>query len=250
MAIDWKERSEIIKNLVSTAAVVVGGLWVLYQWDTVFPKTRADVQAAAASVRTDVSGAFNVQLDMNDDGSPPPFREDAAAADPGDLQAYCMSHPGAVLVQSTPVFGQLMLKSASGIPVRAEVEQVAVSTAPISSPVIHPPAGQTPSIAPMTITDVATLTDDRMFIGGLRANRVEKGQEVQVAVMFDVKVPVQCAHLERLVLFKAQVALTAIDPAKDRPIGPPVPKIFVTTCQLNPRTAPACNISGIEARGQ
>jgi hypothetical protein len=38
--------------------------------------------------------------------------------------------------------------------------------------------------------------------------------------MFIAVIPVQCAHLERLVLFRAQVALTAIDPARDRPIGP------------------------------
>ncbi len=72
MAADWKARSETISNLVSDGAIVVGGIWVLYQWDTMFPKTSADVQTAAASVRTDVSGTFAVRLGMGDD-FPIPF---------------------------------------------------------------------------------------------------------------------------------------------------------------------------------
>ena len=250
MPTDWKERSEILKNLVSTAAVVVGGLWVLYQWDTVFPKTRADVQAAAASVRTDVSGGFTVQLDMNDEGSPAPFREQASSAEQGDISTYCAAHPTATLIQSTPVFGQISLKSASGIPVRARVENLQVSTAPISVAGIVPGDARSGGAQAVRITRAAILDDERMFFGGLRENRVEKGQEVQVAVMFNARLPVECAHLERLVLFQAQVALPAIDPAKDKPIGQAVPKIFVTTCQLNPRTAAACNVKGVEARGQ
>jgi hypothetical protein len=249
MPVDWKERSEILKNLVSTAAILVGGLWVLYQWDTLFPKTKADVQAAAASVRTDVSGTFAMQLDMGG-GEPAPFIGPAGDVEQDDIHAYCEAHPKAVLIQSSPAFGQLTLKSASAIPVRARIEKIEVATAPISASGITPSAGGKAGAAPVPITQVATLDDDRLFFGGLRENRVEKDQEVQVAMMFDARIPVACAHLERLVLFRAQVALTAIDPASDRPIGAPVPKIFVATCQLDPRTAPACNIAGVEARGQ
>jgi hypothetical protein len=250
MAVDWKERSEIAKNLVSTAAVLVGGLWVLYQWDTVFPKTRADVQAAAASVRTDVSGIFTAQLGMGDTGEPPPFRIPGSAEEQSSAQDYCAANPQAVLLQTTPVFGQLSMKSASAIPVRARVERVRVSTAPISGSGIAPAAGGKSGASAVAIAPVATLDDERLFFGGLRENRVEKGQEVQVALMFDARIPVRCAQLERLLLLQIDVALTAIDPASDRPIGNPVPKVFVTSCQLNPRTPPSCNVKGVEATGQ
>jgi hypothetical protein len=250
MPTDWKELSEVIKNLVSTAAIIVGGLWVLYQWDTLFPKTRADVQAAAASVRTDVSGSFKVQLEMDEGGSGAPFLLPPGTGEETSLSDYCLSHPKEVLTHVAPVFGQLVLKSASGIPVRARVDNIQVMTAPISAASIGLTSPPRSGASPVHITLVAKLADERIFFGGLRENRVEKGQEVQVAVMFDATIPVQCEHLERLVLFRAEVSLTAMDPAKDKPVGPPVPKIFVTACQLTPRTAPTCNINSVEARGQ
>lgn len=250
MPVNWKDVSEIAKNLVSTAAVIVGGVWVLYQWDTLFPKTRAEVQAAAATVRTDVSGTFGIQLDLNEDGSSIPFKPGSSAAEDVGLQEYCMANPAAVLMQAAPVFGQLVLKSASSIPVGANIENIQLATAPIGTPMIVPRSNQSPGITPVVITNVATVSDNSIFFGGLRENRIEKGQEVQVAFMFNAEIPVQCSQLERIVLFRAQVALTAIDPARDRPVGPPVPKIFVTACQLNPRTGPDCNIKGITARGQ
>ncbi|BEP96290.1 hypothetical protein GmRootA79_46740 [Acidovorax sp. A79] len=250
MLTDWKERSEVIKNLVSTAAIIVGGLWVLYQWDTLFPKTRADVQAAAASVRTDVSGSFKVELQMDDGGSGAPFLPPPGVSEETSLSDYCLAHPKEVLAHVAPVFGQLVLKSASGIPVRARVDNIQVFTAPISMTNIRPTSTSRFGATSVPTTMVAKLTDENIFFGGLRENRVERGQEVQVAVLFDASIPVQCEHLERLVLFKAEVSLTAMDPARDKPVGSPVSKIFVTACQLNPRSAPTCNINSIEARGQ
>ena len=41
--------SEDVKNWVSALSIVVGGLWVLYQWNTLFPKTAAEVAVSAAS---------------------------------------------------------------------------------------------------------------------------------------------------------------------------------------------------------
>lgn len=249
MAVDWRERSEIIKNLVSAGAVIVGGLWVLYQWDTLFPKTSADVRSAAASVRTDVSGSFTVHMGLGDDGSPIAFRAPGASPEQG-VTDYCSAAPGTTLIQSSPVFAQLVLRSASAIPVRVRVDRIDVSTTPIGAASMVPASQPKGSASAAAIMPVATIDDDRMFFGGLRENRVEKGQEVQVAMMFTSETPVRCEELERLMLFRAQVSLTAIDPTKDRPVGDAVPKVFVTTCQLNPRTAPVCNVKDVNALGQ
>ncbi len=148
------------------------------------------------------------------------------------------------------MFAQLVLKSASAIPVRVRVDRVDVSTAPIGSSGITPASQAVGSAHAVVTTPVATIDDDKMFFGGLRENRVEKGQEVQVAMMFNATVPLRCAKLERLLLFRAQVSLTAIDPTRDRPVGEPVPKVFVSTCQLDPRTPAHCNVKEVNAYGQ
>ena len=247
MSVDWKARSEVIKNLVSAAAVVVGGLWVLYQWDTLFPKTSADVRSAASSVRTDVSGTFTVRMGMDDESTPfhsPPGIEAQGVVD------FCTQAPDSTLVQTSPVFGQLMLRSASSIPVRARIDRVDVSTAAIPAPSLATSSNAKGSAGAAAIVPVATIDDERIFFGGLRENRVEKGQEVLVAMMFLTEIPVRCSELERLVLFRTQVSLTAIDPTKDRPVGDTVPKVFIAACQLNPRTAPACNVKEVNALGQ
>lgn len=245
-----KDWSEIAKNVASTVGLVVGGLWVLFQWDTMFPKTRADVQTAAASVRTDVSGVFTVKMGMDDGGDGPKFTAPGSAEEQVGLADYCADNPRAVLLQKTPVFAQLKLKSASAIPVRARVDRVRISTAPISDAAIRPAVSARGAAAAVVATPVAVLDDDRMFFGGMRENRVEKDQEVQVAVMFDAQIPLKCVELQRLALFQVEVALTGVDPSRDRPIGKPVPKIFVTACQLSPYAAPQCNIQDVQAYGQ
>lgn len=248
---NWKDRSEIIRNLVSAAAVVVSGAWVVYQWDTLFPKTRADVQAAAAGVRNDVSGAFTVEIGLGDTGEPPNFDAPATADGPADLQGHCSTHEDDVLLEHAQLFGELKLRSASAIPVRARVEQVRVMTAPIIPPVIRlGTAGGGGSARPIAVTPVATIADEGLFFGGLRENRVEKGQEIVVAMMFGVEIPAKCSSLDRLLIVQSDVALTAIDPTTDRPVGTPVRKIFVTTCQLSPRASARCNIEGVQAVGQ
>jgi hypothetical protein len=188
-----KDWSEIIKNLVSAAAVITGGWWVLYQWNTIFPKTRADVQSAAAMVRTDVSGEFTVQLGLEDEELE--FRDERSASEPIGLQEYCGDNANASLIQTSSVFGQLQLRSASAIPVRARVERIRVATVPINPGFIAPQAEPIGAARARPPIAVAAVDSEDMFFGGLRENRVERGQEVQVAVMFDVDVPVHCTQL-------------------------------------------------------
>jgi len=250
-ALNWKELSETVQNFVSTAAIIVGGIWVLYQWDTMFPKTRSDVQSAAATVRTDVSGTFSVQLGLDtQDGGQIPFHLSGGSSEDSDITAYCLSHPSATITQVTPVYSKLKLQSASAIPVRARIEGIGVSTAPVEAAYYTPSSTAGAIVSDIPITPLASFTDDNMFFGGLRENRVETGQSVEIAMMFNAQIPFSCAQLERLIIFQADVSLTAIDPVKDRNIGPSVAKKFVSTCQLDPRTGAHCNVTEIGAFGQ
>ncbi|MBS7537210.1 hypothetical protein KHC28_26535 [Ancylobacter sonchi] len=243
-----KDISEVVKNVISSIAVVVSGFWILYQWDTIFPKTQADVHLAAATVRTDVSGTLTVTIGM--EGSEISFVDPRASDEPRGVQDYCTENSSQVLLYRTPISGQITLKSASAIPVRARIERIRILVAPISEERMAVEASPSPRMTPLKMEEVGDLSDDQIFLGGLRENRVERGQEIKASFLFDAQVPVRCDQLERLMLFQTDIRLVAINPTTGLEFGEAVPKVLVTACQLNPRGGPACNVEGIAGYGQ
>lgn len=242
----FKDWSEALKNLVTAAALVIGGLWAFYQWDALFPKTSAEVRSVASTVRTEVSGTLNVQLGLtSDDGSNLTFEDGRRS-----WYGYC-EDGGTHLKLSTPVFASLVLESGSAIPVSAKVDKITISTAPLLSPFLEisesSAAGATHSFS---VTPVAEVTTQSAFLGSAQENRVEQGQQVKVGLMFNAAIPLECDQQEVLILFQADVTLTALDVTSPYKTVGSAKKVFVSACQLNPRTAAQCNIESIQAYGQ
>ena len=103
MAASLKEISETLRNLTMAGAVIVSGVWVYYQWDTLFPKTQAEVSAAAATVVADVSGRLDVSL----------------AAPPADLSlsSACSASSDNLAHLQIPLLARISIESAAAVPV-------------------------------------------------------------------------------------------------------------------------------------
>lgn len=251
---NWKDLTEIIKNLASVLALIAAGAWTVIQWDTIFPKTIADVQKAAASVRTDVAGSLTIQV-----GIPELVSEDlqttpeaAQTKPPESADEFCAANMNGAIVKSSPVTGQIVIKSASGIPVLAKVENVQfeLSGIPHQGQIgsAQPTEGAIRVIAP---SSRQSIDDGRIFFGGLRENRIETGQEVKIAFLFDADIPIPCNQsLGALVIFRTSVLLKAIDPVSSEVVANEVRKVFISACQVDVRTGAHCNIDTFEAYGQ
>ncbi|MBX7526565.1 hypothetical protein [Qipengyuania vesicularis] len=249
MKLPNKEQSEVLKNLVAAAALIVGGGWTLYQWNTIFPKQDADVKQAASTVRTDVSGSFELStggmglLEVSDEG------ESGGSNGVGNLYFYCSENPRSPLTAKIPFFGTLNLKSASKIPVMARIDTIEVSKLAVTKVQFSAQSVTDPSASALPSTVVATLDDDDVFLGGLRENRVEAGQEIKAAMAFETTIPIGCSPFTNMLLVQANISLRPIDPVSGD-IGDSVNKVFVSNCQIAHYGEIECNVDGPEALGQ
>ena len=251
---NWKDISEVIKNLASVLALIAAGVWTVVQWDTIFPKTSADVQKAAASVRTDVNGSLTVKMGIGEnEGSEfvggPEVPEGQQVGSPAE---FCEANPGGTVLKTQPVTGQIAIKSASGIPVSARVENIQIDLKKIAeqrlTTFVKPVDAAVRVVAP---SSRSIIDDDGIFFGALRENRIESGQEVKIAFLFDADIPIPCdQRIGALAVFRSSIVLQAINPVSNQRVADQVRKVFISACQIEVRTGAHCNIETLEAYGQ
>jgi len=236
-----KDLSETIRNYVTIASVVIGGGWVLYQWDTLFPKTRADVSTAAAKIRTDVKATALVSLDRGEGDHSP---ED------GEVPKACDTETRRFLVS-----GNLGVESASAIPIRATVASVEVLAGDTPTMGIVPATAD--AITPLEMRPVATIPGETAFLGGLSTNRVEQGQTIASSFIWTFEMQFPCTGpegglgQEKLVVFRFNLDLEAINPASGATIdGADARKVALSVCQVTARAHANCNLEDLQAFGQ
>jgi hypothetical protein len=235
-----KETTESIGSIVQTGAIIVGGVWVLYQWNTIFPKTRADVMTAAAAIRTDIGGGLQVSVGG----------EAETDAD-FDQAALCEANPSTIVSRRSIVSGQVTAKSASDIPIRVSFDRLEAFSAPGLSDRVSVGAPEGAGLQGYPLEPAGDIGGGDIILGGLKENRIEKGEEVQVSFLTNFQLPFGCKDRERIVVWKFTVGLQAIDPRTGEPIeGSNASKIFISGCQISPSTYANCNIDQIEAYGQ
>lgn len=240
--------SEDVKNWVTAASIVVGGLWVLYQWNTLFPKTEAEVAVGAATLRTRTGGDVAVTL------IPPPEGEYPVTADGRYFHEVCVEGAAEAVRVKLPVRVALTLTSSAPIPVRVEVTEFLLAE------VLDPPAALVAGPAPAFVADSlgpveAVALSDAAFVGGLGWTHVEPGGSSAVAVLGSVNLPFSCAFggsssTPGEFAFGLKAELRAV--GRDGSLGEAAERYFYRLCRVNPDGGSSCaaaEATGGEATG-
>jgi hypothetical protein len=245
VSLDWrslstKDKSEVVKNLISAAGIVVGGIWVLFQWNTIFPKTQAEVISAASDLRADVSGQLHVSFG---DGG-------ATSVRYGEEVDPCISNPKHVKVLDSVVSGSAKLDSATQRPLKAYFEGITVKAADNYIVRVGKAEDSSPSVSEIEFIQVGRAGLGVM-LGGLSENRIEKGQSIKSSFLFSMSIPFTCNASEKLVAFEARFKIVPVDveSGADLP-DKAVPKVLITACQISSDGFGGCNIANIDAYGQ
>ena len=235
--------SEDVKNWVSALSIVVGGLWVLYQWNTLFPKTEAEVAVSAASLRTRTGGDVTVTL------IPPPEGDYPATPDGRYFHEVCGDGGAASVRVRLPVRVALTLTSSAPIPIRVEVTEFLLAE------VVDPPAALVAGPAPAFVADAlgpveAVALSDAAFVGGLRWTHVEPGGSSAVAVLGSVNLPFSCSFggssaTPAEFAFGLKTELRAV--GRDGSLGEAAERYFYRLCRVNPDGGSSCAMAEAEA---
>jgi hypothetical protein len=232
-----KETSEAVRNLVLAAAVVISGLWVFYQWDTLFPQTRAQVETAAAAVQSDVSGVLEVWL-----ADPPPGISLAAA---------CAGATGAAHLE-IPLYGRLATASAADVPVLVRLTTLDIA---------RYRAGRSEAVAGMPEAGFAPVRREGLWseipvdaVLGPPAHALGRGQSDSFAFMVRARFPFDCADLAedpaaaQVFAVTAAVGVDRFDPETAAVLPDRrVEKGFADVCWIVPDGRSDCDFSGYPA---
>ncbi len=178
--------SDDAKNWATAAAIVVGGIWTLYQWNTLFPKTSSEVEISVADIRARTEGRLQVEI------VPPPDGEQPMTSDARSFSDLCENDSGARVHIRFPVRLQLALTSNAPVAVRVAVTDFLI--APVSedwASIADPAPAQLFSAT--TLGEVRrTPLDQAAFIGGLSWTHVEPDGQGALAVLGDAYFPFGC----------------------------------------------------------
>lgn len=233
-----KEQSEAIKNIATAIGIAVGGGWILFQWNVLFPQTEADVLVASASIRADVSGTLSISV--GDDG-----------ASGTSFTDFCQDDQSATNTLSAWVSGNFRLTSASKLPLNSYFREVLVLTADSSEKVVAIEGDTTPEAIELVELSRLGTVSPKAIVGGLSENRVEQGQSIQSSFVFRINLPFSCTETEKLVVFQANFDIVPVDPRSgEENTDDAVRKVVISACQIQPYGYGACNIDRISAYGQ
>ena len=114
--------SEDVKNWVTAVSIVVGGCWAFFEWNTLLPKTDAEIQKEIAELRTRTTGSLDIAIFSLVDGEEPTTKDGRGWYEicGGD------NAPSKIFVK-LPVRAQLTLQSSSPLPAIVEVTDFLVS---------------------------------------------------------------------------------------------------------------------------
>ena len=178
--------SEDVKNWVTAVSIVVGGLWVLYEWNTLFPKTESEVTISTATLRTRAHGDLAVTFVALPDGELP------MTSDGKFFYEACPETEAKSLPVRLPVRAFLNLTSSAPIPVRVEVVDFLVADVVAQTPKIED-GNEAPIFIADALSDVKTTPlASEAFVGGLRWTHVEPQGRSALAVLGTVSLPFSC----------------------------------------------------------
>lgn len=180
--------SEDAKNWTTVASIIIGGFWVLFQWNTLFPKTDAEVELGAAEVRARTTGVVNIELVATPDGVEPTTSEGTSFTDACDQSQQ--DHVSLL----TPARMSLQLSSSAPIPVRVEATHFLLAEVLLQEPTISMSNGS-PIFVPDSLGEVQSLPlTENAFVGGLRWTNVEPQGQGILAVLGSVNLPFSCGY--------------------------------------------------------
>ncbi len=231
------DLSGTVKNWVTTASIIIGGGWVLYEWNTLFPKTDAEVTISTADLRARTIGQLSVNFSQLPSGEAPTtasgdYFSDTCAA--GDVSSVQLGFPAKILLE---------LKSNAPIPVRVEITDFLL--AEILPGVPHVASESAPAIfAENALGAVQShpLSQDA-FISGLNWTNVEPEGQGNLAVLGTAYLSFSCAYGGSS-LTPAEYAIglkVVIQPvARDGTPGEPIDRYFYQVCRLNADGGSSC----------
>jgi hypothetical protein len=226
-----KDQSETIRNVAGAIAIIVGGGWVLYKWNTMFPKTEAEVLTASASVRTDVTGDMSVHLGgLASDGY---IIDDQTSQAQESCAALPAGSPGFVPV---PVSARINISSASQIPVRIQIREMELVWTTLEQRHVVTGAPREP-FEPLHLQSASTELADGDFVGALSWSRVEMGGSVSLAIAKTFNLPLTCVPDDNdwvppgWISISVSSDIIGVDPRSGTDIeGAHVKKVFTAAC--------------------
>jgi len=181
-----KLTSEDAKNWVTSISIIVGGFWVLFQWNVLFPKTAADIEITAAELRTRTSGDLHVALYPALGGVAP------STADGRDSYELCSDEGTDSVTLQFPIRMGLILESNAPIPIRVVAQDFLISEIKEMSATLSdeaaPPAFTPDAFGPVRTTKL----EESAFVGGLNWTHVEPDGKATLALMGTVSLPFSC----------------------------------------------------------
>ncbi len=233
-------NSEDIKNWVATASILVGGIWVLYQWNTIFPKTKSEVTISAAALRARTLGDISVTLVPTPDGTAP------TTAQGEDFSQACQKEQATRMLIQIPARIVLRFTSNAPIPVRVEVTDLLLMEMAARVPAVMT-AGKPPIFIADTLGPVQSAPlPEGAFLGGLRWTHVEPQGSSVLAIVGALNLPFSCGAggsswtaAEFAIGLKANVR--AIDISGT--LGEIVDRYFYQVCRVNADGGSTCAIA-------
>ena len=181
-------NSEDAKNWVTTAAIIIGGIWTWYEWDTLFPKTESEITISTASLRARTSGNMSVEFIPLPDGVEPTTETGQT------FYERCENSEIENVSIQMPVRIGLNLSSNAPIPVRVEVTDFLIAPVFLSEPEISLEEVEYTFTANSFGDVIETPLTKDAFLGGLTWTHVEPNGSGTLAILGEVAIPFSCGY--------------------------------------------------------
>ncbi len=240
----FKNNSEGIKNVVTTIAIIVAGAWTYFNWDTLLPKSNAEILSSAATIRTDVKGSLNVQIGNGAGGIfHDPDRDQK-------LSEVCANDQSTTNKLVIPLSARLELQNTSSLPVRTTISNFRIQSSNVPGEAIVFSASEDYVFEPYEFEEVGRIDGPESFIAGLQSNRIEAGQEISSSILLKTEIPFGCSETEKILQITSEVDLVGVDPVTDQDLAnSSARKVFASFCQVTLGQWMNCNLVNLEAFG-
>jgi hypothetical protein len=239
--------SEDAKNWATVVAIIVGGIWAFFEWQTVFPKTTSDNEISSASLRARTTGSISVSL------IPVPSGEQATNSVGQSLYDLCAIEGTLSAQMSIPVRIALVLQSSAPVAVRVQATDFLLSEIlqqePVISDATQPTAFTSNSLGPVTSVPL----DPSSFIGELDWTHVEPGGYGSLGIAGTAHLPFSCTYggsdlTPAEFAFGLKVRVSSVGATGN--IGESVDRYFFQTCKVNPDGGSTCSPDSTNEAGE
>ncbi len=174
-------KSDEVKNWVTAASIIVGGVWAIYEWNTFWPKTNSEVQISAATLRARTLGDVSVVL------------SEVPQGELGQLGDFCRAEERDSASVKIPLRIVLNLSSNAPIPVRVEITDFLLAELLENW---HTPVERVDRIfSEDALGELKTFPlSEKAFIGGLNWTTIEPQGRGSLAVVGSAYLPFSCAY--------------------------------------------------------